>query len=122
MLKKYIRSTLESFLGSKSSWVGELVGANPSKAVLVATSASSDFMSYTAPSNGILTLRALGSVDAVEIQYLTSDQKSYGCTLLSGVGGGVAAYLKKGQSCKYLLRPTPGGVIADSVVYFYPSV
>ena len=120
MLKKLLNSCLDSHLESKSSWVGEQVGANPSKTIFIADSASSEFRYFTAPSNGTLAVRAANGANAVEIQYVEADA-SYGCMLILGVGG-VSTYLKKGQRCRYLLRPQSGVAVKDFLACFYPSV
>lgn len=121
MLKKYIKSTLESFLGSKSPWVGEQVGASPSKAIVVPVQLGNTFQSYTAPSNGWLYLRATGDLSFAEIQYGEGGTGKM-AALSSSQNSGIGLYVKKGQSCMYAIQTLPGGALSNYGGIFYPSV
>ena len=121
MLKKFIKTLLESFLQNKRQWVcSQSMPAVSS--VNMGVPASNVPLTFIAPSDGFLSVRVLNATGCSTIQLQTLENTNV-WVCLDGLNNvayqGSFLPVKKGQTAHVLVRyATPG----DSYVAFTPAV
>ena len=113
MLKKYIKSTLESFLGSKKKWIGEQ--STPTNSIVSYRWTPGDWVEIIPPEEGWLSVSVRGDAGLRILEVGSSNDYPRFATSTNDAGSGyfsAALPVRKGIPFKYKIT---GNVSASNV-------